>query len=167
MDTSQNQNNIQIRTTLNPGDIGNLIQLHGILYAEEYNWDHTFEAYVAEGLARFVLDGDAERSRLWIAEMDGSIVGCIAIAADTATEAQLRWYLVHPDSRGQGLGWRLMDEAINFCQEIGYESVFLWTTSDLVAAAHVYGSVGFHKTEEKTHEVWGQTITEERYDLTL
>jgi hypothetical protein len=44
---------ITIRCTLRPGDIGYVTYLHGSLYAAEYGWDHTFEAYVAGPLAEF------------------------------------------------------------------------------------------------------------------
>lgn len=45
--------------------------------------------------------------------------------------------------------------------------VYLWTTSELVAAAKLYESTGFHITEEITHEMWGATVTEQRYELDL
>jgi len=44
----------KIRYHLKPGDIGYLTYIHGILYAKEYGYDRTFEAYVANGLAEFV-----------------------------------------------------------------------------------------------------------------
>lgn len=158
---------VKIQTTLSPGDIGEIIRLHGVLYAREYGWDETFEVYVAEGLSKFVLNYNPERDRIWVAEHEGRIVGCIAIAGYSETEAQLRWYLVHPEMRGRGLGKRLISEAVQFCRERDYRSIFLWTTSDLKAAAYVYQSIGFHKTEEKTHEIWGKIITEERWDMML
>jgi len=43
--------------------------------------------------------------------------------------------------------------------------VFLWTFSELEAAAYLYRSHGFKLTEEKTHVIWGREITEQRYDL--
>lgn len=168
----------EIRTSLSPGTIGAIVRLHGLLYAEEYGWDWTFEAYVAEGLAKFALNYDPKRDRIWVVEAEappcvppgnrgGEIQGCIAIAHASETEAQLRWYLVHPLARGQGLGKRLMEEALQFCREVGYKSVYLWTTSDLKAAAHVYLSVGFRKTEEKTHQIWGKVVTEEKYEMSV
>lgn len=43
--------------------------------------------------------------------------------------------------------------------------IFLWTTSELVAAAKLYESCGFLITEETTHDIWGATVTEQRYEL--
>lgn len=104
---------------------------------------------------------------MWIAEMDGQIVGSIGVVGESDSEAQLRWFLVHPAQRGRGLGRRLLNKAIRFCRDREFKSVSLWTVSDLKVAAHLYQSVGFRKTEEKTHRIWGKTLTEERYDLTL
>jgi N-acetylglutamate synthase-like GNAT family acetyltransferase len=157
----------QIRSNLRPGDIGYLIHLHGILYAKEYGWDYTFERYVAESLAKFILSFDARTDCLWIAEMDGKIVGSIGIVRDSESEAQLRWFLVHPDQRSRGLGRQLLNRALQFSRDRGFKSVFLWTVSDLKIASHLYQWAGFRKTEEKTHEIWSKTLTEERYDLSL
>jgi len=158
---------IRLRHILKPGDIGAIIRLHGVVYAQEHGWDSTFEAYVAEGLARFALSDDPGRDRLWVAEVKEEIVGSIGVVAHSAREAQLRWFLVHPEWRGQGFGRRLLDEALAFCRGRAFRSLFLWTTSDLEAAARLYRSAGFRKTEEKTHRVWGRMVTEERYDLPL
>src|SRR5438876_9972896 len=101
--------NITIRTDLRLGDLGAVVCLHGVLYAEEYGFDRTFEAYVAGPLAEFVRTG-SQRDRLWVAERQGRIVGCVAVVGSTETEAQLRWFLVHPSCRGMGLGRRLHQE---------------------------------------------------------
>jgi len=157
---------VSIRHDLRPGDIGYLTYLHGTLYAKEYGWDHTFEAYVAGPLSRFA-KSHTDREQIWLMEKEGAIVGSVAIVQATQDAAQLRWLLLHPDLRGHGLGRILMQEAIRFCQEHGYRSVFLWTESRLTAAANLYRATGFQLTEEKTHELWGTVVTEQRYDLKL
>ena len=48
------------------------ISSHGALYAQEYQWDATFEALVAEIAARFLRRFDAQRERCWIAEYRGA-----------------------------------------------------------------------------------------------
>jgi GNAT superfamily N-acetyltransferase len=157
---------VTIRCTLRPGDIGYVIYLHGVLYAAEYGWDSTFEAYVAGPLADFGKSHN-DRERIWIVEKGGTVAGSIAIVEASTDEAQLRWFLLHPSLRGQGLGRSLMEEAINFCKENHYSSVFLLTESALTAAARLYESSGFQMILQNTHELWGTVVTEQRYDLIL
>jgi GNAT superfamily N-acetyltransferase len=160
-------NDIQVRTDIQPGDIGAIIHLHGLLYAREYGWDATFEGYVAASFGEFVLSADYSRSRLWIVEKDQRIAGSIGIVGREGSEnAQLRWFLLAPDLRGRGIGRQLMHAALQFCADQKFQSVFLWTVSDLTAAARLYQDFGFLVTEEKTHLIWGKMITEVRYDLT-
>jgi GNAT superfamily N-acetyltransferase len=159
--------NWEIRHELRPGDIGYLIYLHGILYTKEYKYDQTFEAYVAHGLIEFVKSFNPYRDRIWLAESEGRIIGSVAIVRTSKVEAQLRWYLVHPDYRGRGLGKSLIQEALKFCKERKYNNVFLWTASELKTASYLYTQAGFRKTAEKSHNIWGKFISEERYDLNL
>jgi GNAT superfamily N-acetyltransferase len=153
---------IALRTTLRPGDLGALVHLHGTCYAQEYGFDSSFEAYVAGPLADFVLH-PSPRNRLWLAEQDGQLVGCIAIVEASPTEAQLRWFLVAPVARGLGLGRRLMQEAVYFARTAGYQRIFLWTVHLLTAAAHVYLAAGFTKVQEKPGHCWGIDLVEEKY----
>jgi N-acetylglutamate synthase-like GNAT family acetyltransferase len=156
-----------IRTSLSPGDIGSIVRLHGVLYAKEYGFDHTFEAYVAAPLAQLV-KAPGSNERIWLAEHNHTLVGCVAIVVSTADVAQLRWFLVDPDCRGAGLGKRLLSEAIEFSRASGYRSIILWTVSGLPAAAHLYRAAGFTKVEEKPPAtLWGVRVTEERHELAL
>jgi N-acetylglutamate synthase-like GNAT family acetyltransferase len=157
---------ITLRTELRPGDIGSIVYLHGVTYAREYGFDHTFEAYVAGPLAEFAKSASATE-RIWIAEQGDRIVGCVAIVAQSPQVAQLRWFLVEERCRGAGLGKRLLNEALAFCAASGYQSVFLWTVSTLTAAAHLYRSAGFQKVEEKPGRLWGVDVIEERHELHL
>jgi GNAT superfamily N-acetyltransferase len=168
---------ISIRTELCPGDIGMVIHLHGVVYAEEQGWDSTFDAYVAGPIAEFV-KSRSDRDRIWIVELregageDGGrraaqIAGSVAIVKVSEGEAQLRWLLLAPEVRGLGLGKRLAEEALAFSRSAGYSTVFLWTVRGLLAATSLYESLGFEETDEKTSEIWGGTVTEVRYELRL
>lgn len=167
MSTSFEQSpNIHIRHEFRPGDAGRLVELHGLLYSQECGFDHTFEAYVAKPLAEFILTRTA-RERVWLVDSDGVLMGSTAIVKHSDTDAQLRWFLLHPTLRGRGLGTKLVEEAVAFCREKGYRSVFLWTVSSLLAAARIYSNVGFQLVEQRTHRVWGCMLTEQRYVLEL
>jgi len=166
---------IAIRQGLRPGDIGRVVAMHGVLYAGEYGFDHTFEAYVAGTMAVFGQEYDPGRDRLWVAEREGRLVGSIGIVGGVGDDvadgegqaARLRWLLVHPEARGSELGRALVREALEFCRSCGYESVFLWTLANLGAALRLYGAAGFIRTERKTQQLWGATVAEERYELRL
>jgi GNAT superfamily N-acetyltransferase len=166
MDQAATPGAIRVRTELEPGDIGRVVALHGIVYAEEYGFDFTFEAYVAAPLAQFAISS-SERECIWIAEQDGRLVGSIAIVAASPAVAQLRWFLVDPSVRGVGLGKRLLNEAVAFSRSAGYETIVLWTVAALTAAARLYKSVGFERVEAERAERWGVDVIEERYELKL
>jgi ribosomal protein S18 acetylase RimI-like enzyme len=156
-----------IRTEMVPGDFGEIVRLHGVLYAEEYGLDNTFEAYIAAPLSEFVLTKDRRRQRIWIVEAGEKVAGCIAIVRNTEGVAQLRWFILTPETRGKGLGKRLMDEAVKFSREAGYRRIILWTFSELETAIALYRRWGFVKTEEKAHHIWGRDLIEEKYELSL
>lgn len=149
-----------------PGDIGELIRLHGAIYAREQGYDLSFEAYVAKtfGERAWPL---GERERIWILERGGAILGSVAIVRASETQAQLRWLLLHPELRGLGVGRRLVSEALEFCRESGYATAFLWTEGALNAAASLYRSVGFVRTGATTRDAWGGRRTDERYEIGL
>jgi len=158
---------MQIRTEIKPGDIGYITYLHGVLYAAEYELDQAFEGYVAAGLGEFAQSFAEQKDFFAVAEIAGQIIGSIAIVGQADQAAQLRWFLVHPDARGKGVGRTLLQQALTFCRDRRFKSVFLWTVSELTVAARLYREAGFRVTKTQTHEIWGAIRTEERYDLIL
>lgn len=158
---------IVLRATLRPGDLGRVTAMHGELYAREYGFDHRFEAYVAETLAEFGTTPRPERDRLWLAERDDRLVGSVGVVGRAGGAAQLRWLLTAPEARGRGLGRRLLETALGFCRETGVETVYFWTVRGLPAAARLYASAGFVRTEELPPADWGVPVVEERYEVRL
>src|SRR3712207_5380367 len=93
-----------------PGDIGWVIHRHGVLYAQEYGWDGTFEALAARVAADFIENYKPGRERCWIAELNGETVGSVFVVRQSDEVAKLRMLLVEPKGRGRGIGGRLVDE---------------------------------------------------------
>jgi len=150
-----------------PGDIGYITHRHGVIYAKEYHLDETFEAYVAKYMAEFIENYDPAKETLWIVEQENEIIGSIAIAKIDDKTAQLRWLLVEPHIRNNGIGTKLIHEALSFCRNRGYQKVILGTFSDLIIARRLYEKNGFRLIESKSHPIWGQNLTEEQWELNL
>lgn len=161
-----NLNDISIRTTLQPGDIGYVVYLHGALYSKEYNYGIVFETYVAAGLLEFYQQYDPAKDRVWVCEHNNHMAGFLLLM-NRGEAAQLRYFILAPEYRGIGLGKKLMDLYMLFLQQAGYISSYLWTTNELPAAAALYKKHGFVLTDEKPSDAFGKPVIEQRYELKL
>lgn len=155
-----------IRNTIEPGDLGYITYLHGILYSRECGFDTTFEPYVAIPLSNFIIENNP-RSGIWIVEGSGKVQGCMFVVCIDADTAQLRWFLLEPSMRGKGIGKRILEEGIRFCKEKRYKSIILWTVHLMEAAIHLYKKYGFELKEEKEHTVWGRELIEQKFELKI
>lgn len=150
-----------------PGDMGWVVQQHGEIYAREYGWNAEFEALVADIVAQYVRNYQAEWERCWIAELDGERVGAVFVVRKSPTTAQLRMLILSPSARGLGLGGRLTDECLTFARAKGYRKMVLWTNSCLVAARAIYAKRGFRLVKSEPYEGFGQSLVGETWSLKL
>ena len=153
--------------THGPGDIGWVVSAQGKLYAQEYGWDSTFEALVAEICAKFLRDFDSKRERCWIAERYGRNVGAIFCVNKGDNVAQLRLLHVNAEARGLGIGRRLVEECIRFARACGYQKIVLWTNDVLHSARRIYEAAGFLLVEDEKHHSFGADLHGQYWELPL
>ena len=153
--------------SLQVGDIGWVAHRQGILYTQEYGWDGSFEALVAEIAAQFVKNFDPAWENAWMAERDGRVLGSVFLVKVSEQEAKLRLLYVEPDARGAGLGRRLTQECIAFAQAKGYPKLTLWTNDILHAARRIYLDAGFVLVSEEKHHSFGHELMGQYWALDL
>jgi DNA-binding MarR family transcriptional regulator/GNAT superfamily N-acetyltransferase len=158
--------------TLRPpalGDLGWALHRHATVYAAEFGWDATFEEVCTRILGEYTTLRDAhpDRTRGWIAEVDGVRAGCVFCVPDSATTARLRLLLVEPWARGLGLGATLVGECLRFAADVGYADITLWTYDQLAAARKVYQAAGFALASEHLDDAFGQRMMSQTWSRPL
>jgi DNA-binding MarR family transcriptional regulator/GNAT superfamily N-acetyltransferase len=159
---SRGPQDIYVDTELRPGDIGQIVALHAYEYAKLAGFGVDFEALEAADLAEFVKRNDGS-SRIWVArDAAGSVVGSIAIDRSHEPD-ELRWFLVGSGTRGTGLGRRLLQDAVTYCDESGVAETVLWTFQGLDTARALYEKHGFVLVKEQSGARWGKTVVEQQF----
>lgn len=163
------RDSLEIITGYHPGTIGRIAEMHGSYYAREHNFGVFFESKVAAGLADFAGRLDKACNQIWLAVLNGRIVGSVAIDGEDLGngEAHLRWFILDDGCRGSGAGRKLIAEAMRFCEESGFNSVQLWTFNKLAAARRLYESFGFTLVKEWQGDQWGSLIIEQQFTCQL
>ena len=152
---------------LRPGDLGWIAQRHGEVYAREYGWSQSFEAFVARIAADYLDNHQPGRENAWIAEVDGQRAGCVFCVRNDDETAQLRVLLVEAWARGHGLGARLVAECVQFARDSGYRKLVLWTNDILVAARRIYLAAGFELVREERHHSFGKDLVGQFWEMRL
>jgi GNAT superfamily N-acetyltransferase len=144
-----------------------VIAAHGRLYAEEYGWDQSFEALVAEIAAKFLREFKPDRERCFIAELEGMPAGSSFVVEEDEETAKLRLVLVEKRAQGLGLGKALVRDAVDFARRAGYRRMALWTNDILHAARAIYVAEGFRLVAEERHHSFGQDLVGQNWELVL
>jgi DNA-binding MarR family transcriptional regulator/GNAT superfamily N-acetyltransferase len=150
-----------------PGDIGWVISSQAKAYAEEYGWDISYEALVAEICAQFIRSYDASREHCWIAEAGGEPLGSVFLVNGGDDVAKLRLLLVEKKARGLGVGRALVEQCVSSARERGYKKMTLWTQSILVAARGIYQAEGFRRVKQEPHHSFGVDLVGETWEMEL
>lgn len=148
-----------------PGDVGEVVRLHGTYYDRNWRLDASFEAEVSRELGEFMERYDPEHDVFLVARRGEAFCGGLVLdAADRETlGVRLRWFIVPEEMQGHGIGTLLMDEAAGWCGNKGYGNVFLWTYDGLGAARKLYERYGFTVAEEIQKLRWGRELTVQRF----
>ncbi|WP_264875933.1 GNAT family N-acetyltransferase [Vibrio agarivorans] len=91
----------------------------------------------------------AEKSRYWVAVLNGKIVGGAGIAQfNDHGVCELRKLFLLADARGRGIGNELVTQCLAFAKEVGYESCYLDTLANMTSAIALYEKMDFNHLVE-------------------
>ncbi len=114
------------------------------------------EAYLRRSLEADLSDIDAhylsdEGSHFWVAELDGRVVGMVGVQMLSSDEGELRRMSVASEARRKGIGRKLLETVVGFCEQAGYRRLTLSTVTQLQPAIALYLSAGFRLTRQESY----------------
>jgi ribosomal protein S18 acetylase RimI-like enzyme len=90
---------------------------------------------------------DGPDGRLFVAEVDGVAVGCVALRRFDDSRGELKRLYVRPDYRHRGIAQALTLTIIREAGMIGYHELVLDTLRSMTTAIRFYVTMGFHEIE--------------------
>jgi GNAT superfamily N-acetyltransferase len=128
-----------------PGDVPQLVELLGILFAQEHELSP--EPQKQRRALELIL-ADPSRARIYVAREGGKAIAMAALHFTTSTAeggkvAGLEDCVVHPAHRRKGVGKALLEYIITQARAEGALRVMLLTDGDNTRAQALYRKMGF------------------------
>jgi ribosomal protein S18 acetylase RimI-like enzyme len=129
-------------------DLPQLVELLGILFTQEHELEPD-AAKQRRGLQMIV--GNPAVGSIYVARDAGRVLGSVSILRTVSTAeggpaGMLEDFVVRPESRGVGVGARLLSYAIGCAKADGLLRLILLTDGDNVNAQRLYERAGFKRS---------------------
>ncbi len=106
---------------------------------------------------------DEGQSALWVADYEENVIGMIGVQKTSQHGAEIRRLRVRSDYRRQGVGSRLLEQALAFCLHHSYLKVSLDVRIERGPAIALFEKFGF--TLNRSREVNGRRLLDFYLDL--
>jgi putative acetyltransferase len=114
---------------------------------------------VEEDLRDVAITYERPRAGFWVAEIEGTIVGTVAIRPKDEQRCELKRLYVRSSARGRGVGRALYAHAEAFARAAGYQRIWLDSSRRFVEARRLYERNGFVLLEELAND-WCDNVYE-------
>lgn len=165
---------VRIQTGYRPGIVARSVEMHINYYSRYHNFGRLFETDLSVGLGELMRRIDDPGVGAWSAvDPSGRIVGTIFVDVLHETDqadghhveseekdmvAHLRMFIVDEGLQGNGVGRKLLAQAMEFVDDVGHVETKLWTFRGLESAKRLYEKFGFVMVEEELGGRWGEPV---------
>ncbi|KAL6916953.1 hypothetical protein ACHAPO_006709 [Fusarium lateritium] len=169
---TNSEKSISIEPGYRPGLLARCLEMHIAHYHPVNSWGLAFETSVAAAWADLIqrLESDP-RNQVFAAVQETDdpavltqkIVGTILVDAENMKQigtAQIRGFIVDERVRGLGVGKRLLNTAMEFVQQQGFDRVSLYTSRTQETSLFLYNKAGFEIVEDVEKDLWGWKTNE-------
>jgi amino-acid N-acetyltransferase len=93
----------------------------------------------------------------WVAEADGTLLGCGALHVLWEDLGEIRTVAVHPDARGRGIGHAVVDALVAAARELGLRRIFVLTFETTFFASHGFIEIAGTPVPPEVYELMRQS----------
>jgi putative acetyltransferase len=144
--TDPDSDGVSVRLLASDADAAAFRALNEEWLARHFAIEERDRRQLGDPVAAYIEAGGA----ILIAELDGVVAGCVALAPDGAGALELSKMAVSAQLRGRGVGRKLLAGAVDHARALGARSVFLGSSTKLPSAVHLYESFGFRHVPPET-----------------
>ena len=131
----------------------NIERLYGIIRGKDWRW---------RKVRHIDDDAAANPDGIFVAEVDGQIVGYVTTRVDKAAAiGGIPNFAVLPEFQQQGIGRRLLEEAVSYLAAAGLSYARIETLDQNDVGAHFYPDFGFQEVARQIHYIMPITADEE------
>ena len=123
----------------------------------EYRSSYTDEGFSATTPTADQIQTRMKEGPVWVALHENAIVGTVS-AVPKGEALYIRGMAVLPTARGQGVGELLFRHVESFASAQGHKRLFLSTTPFLARAIRLYENLGFRRSSEGPHDLFGTPL---------
>ncbi|HET9221356.1 MAG TPA: GNAT family N-acetyltransferase [Roseiflexaceae bacterium] len=123
----------------------------------EYRASYTPDGFAVTTPAADTIRGRLHEGPVWVARRQDVIVGTVS-AAPKGAACYVRSMAIVPAARGLGLGRLLLERVEAFAASQGHTYLLLSTTPFLARAIRLYEQVGFRRTADGPHDLYGTAL---------
>ena len=114
---------------------------------------YTEEAFAVVTPGTDVILGRFEEGPMWVAEMDGRVVGTVSLTTEPEG-LYVRSMAVSPEAQGKGVGHKLLDATDDYAESTEFERIFLYTTYFVAGAKEMYAKHGYKWVRDTAADEW-------------
>jgi N-acetylglutamate synthase-like GNAT family acetyltransferase len=133
--------------TFRPGDERPFKELNEIWISRGFALEAA-DHEVLDNPRSMILDQGGE---ICVAEINGRVVGCCALLSIAPAEYELAKMTVSESVRGQGIGRKLLQFAIDHARTMGVRRLYLESNTKAADAIHLYEQLGFRHMAALEH----------------
>ena len=123
----------------------------------EYEACYTPAAFAATTPTADTIRRRLHEGPVWVACRQDAIVGTVS-AVSRGAACYIRSMAILPAARGYGIGRLLLQHVEDFAVAQGHTSLLLSTTPFLTRAIRLYERVGFRRSDDGPHELFGTAL---------